>query len=166
MKLNEAPQVNTINNEYITLMDANGNPLKINKANIADAIRTAMPEATLSQKGLTPATFGTWSKSASELKGKLWRITGSGAYLLIHIHPIHTAVLCVYQSQSDVYPELISDFILKKSSADETLIYKDDRSMYLHGIKQGGTKNIIVALGGSFNVEESNVDISTLTWVF
>lgn len=166
MKLNEATQVNTINNEYVTLMDANGTPLKINKANIADTIRTVMSEATLSQKGLTPATFGTWSKSASELKGKLWRITGSGAYLLMHIHPTHTAVLCVYQSQSDTYPQLISDFIIKNSSGDETLIYKDDRSMYLHGIKVGGTKNIIVSLGGSIGVEESNIDISTLTWVF
>mgnify|MGYP000420729715 CR=1 FL=1 len=31
MKLNEATKVNTINNEYITLLDASGNPLLINK---------------------------------------------------------------------------------------------------------------------------------------
>lgn len=55
MKLNEATQVNSINNEYITLMDANGSPLKINKADLAEVIRGNMSVATQAQKGLLNA---------------------------------------------------------------------------------------------------------------
>ena len=52
MKLNETTQVNTINNEYITLIDTNGNPLRINKADLAEVIRANMPLATATEKGL------------------------------------------------------------------------------------------------------------------
>ena len=55
MKLNEATQVNSINNEYITLMDANGSPLKINKADLAEVIRGNMSVTTQAQKGLLNA---------------------------------------------------------------------------------------------------------------
>lgn len=54
-KLNEATQVSSINNEYIVLMDANGNPFGINKSNLAEAIRSVMSEATVNQKGLKSA---------------------------------------------------------------------------------------------------------------
>lgn len=52
MKLSEAPQVDSINSEYITLMDANGSPLKINKADLAEVIRNNMPVATTDKNGL------------------------------------------------------------------------------------------------------------------
>ncbi|WP_330940614.1 hypothetical protein [Bacteroides sp. MSB163] len=55
MKLNEAAHVNTIGSEFITLMDANGSPLKINKADLAEAIRDNIPEANIINKGLMPA---------------------------------------------------------------------------------------------------------------
>ncbi|WP_155923497.1 hypothetical protein [Bacteroides sp. 14(A)] len=42
MKLNEATKVNTINNEYITLLDASGNPLLINKSDLSKAIKSLM----------------------------------------------------------------------------------------------------------------------------
>ena len=41
MKLNEVTQTTTINNEFITLIDMNGNPLKISKSDLAEVIRTA-----------------------------------------------------------------------------------------------------------------------------
>ena len=43
MKLSEAMQVNEIKNEYITLVDTNGNPLKIDKADLIEVIRANMP---------------------------------------------------------------------------------------------------------------------------
>ena len=42
MKLNEATKVNTINNEYITLLDASGNPLLINKSDLSKTIKSLM----------------------------------------------------------------------------------------------------------------------------
>jgi len=42
MKLNEATQVNNIGNEYITLLDASGNPLLINKSDLSKTIKSLM----------------------------------------------------------------------------------------------------------------------------
>lgn len=63
MKLNEAAQVNTIGSEFITLMDANGSPLKINKADLAEAIRDNIPVATQTQKGLLAANSDRFVKA-------------------------------------------------------------------------------------------------------
>ena len=52
MKLNEAMQINTINDEYVTLMNANGNPLRINKSDLIEVIRANMPVATTDKNGL------------------------------------------------------------------------------------------------------------------
>lgn len=52
MKLNESTQVSSINSEYIALIDPNGNPVCINRADFAEAIRTVMLEATKDRKGL------------------------------------------------------------------------------------------------------------------
>mgnify|MGYP007087052098 CR=1 FL=1 len=54
-KLNEAAQVNTINDEYITLINSDGHPLRINKTDLAEIIRENMPVATQVQKGLLDA---------------------------------------------------------------------------------------------------------------
>ena len=43
MKLNEAAQINSISDEYIMLMDANGNPLKIAKTDLANALASFVP---------------------------------------------------------------------------------------------------------------------------
>ncbi len=44
MKLNEAAQINSsISDEYIILMDANGNPLKIAKTDLANALAPSAP---------------------------------------------------------------------------------------------------------------------------
>lgn len=42
MKLNEATKVNTINDEYVTLLDASGNPLLINKSDLSKTIKSLM----------------------------------------------------------------------------------------------------------------------------
>lgn len=43
MKLNESAQINSISDEYIMLMDTNGNPLKIAKADLANALASFVP---------------------------------------------------------------------------------------------------------------------------
>ena len=43
MKLNEAAQINSISDEYIMLMDANGNPLKIAKTDLANTLAPFVP---------------------------------------------------------------------------------------------------------------------------
>ena len=43
MKLNESAQINSISDEYIILMDANGNPLKIAKTDLANALAPSAP---------------------------------------------------------------------------------------------------------------------------
>lgn len=55
MKLNEAPQVNNINDEYITLINSEGHPLRISKADLTEIIRDNMLVATQTQKGLLNA---------------------------------------------------------------------------------------------------------------
>lgn len=55
MKLNEAPQVNNINDEYITLINSEGHPLRISKTDLTEIIRDNMPVATQAQKGLLAA---------------------------------------------------------------------------------------------------------------
>ena len=57
MKLNESTQVNSINSEYIALIDPNGNPVRINRADFAEAIRSVMLEATKDRKGLVSIDF-------------------------------------------------------------------------------------------------------------
>lgn len=55
MKLNEAIKVNSINDEYITLINSEGHPLRISKADLTEIIRDNMPVATQAQKGLLDA---------------------------------------------------------------------------------------------------------------
>ena len=57
MKLNESTQVNSINSEYIALIGPNGNPVCINRADFAEAIRSVMLEATKDRKGLVSIDF-------------------------------------------------------------------------------------------------------------
>ena len=57
MKLNESTQVNSINSEYIALIDPNGNPVRINRTDFAEAIRSVMLEATKDRKGLVSIDF-------------------------------------------------------------------------------------------------------------
>lgn len=54
-KLNEATIVNSINSEYVLLTDSNGLPVRISKNNLAEAVRSVMNEANITQKGLMPA---------------------------------------------------------------------------------------------------------------
>ena len=55
MKLNEAIKVNSINDEYITLINSEGHLLRISKADLTKIIRDNMPVATQTQKGLLDA---------------------------------------------------------------------------------------------------------------
>jgi len=55
-KLNDSTIVNSINNEYVLLIDSNGLPVRISKNNLAEAIRSVMNEATENNKGLKSPT--------------------------------------------------------------------------------------------------------------
>lgn len=74
MKLNEATQVNSINNEYITLMDANGSPLKINKADLAEVIRDNMPVTTTNKNGLYDKSYVAKSFATSSTNTRLIKL--------------------------------------------------------------------------------------------
>lgn len=72
MKLNEATKVNTIGNEFITLMDANGTPLKISKSDLAEVIRDNMPLATATEKGLIQTvSFSSYKTQSTPYMGSI-----------------------------------------------------------------------------------------------
>ncbi len=71
MKLNEATKVNTINNEYITLLDASGNPLLINKSDLSKTIKSLMFPSW--QVTLAPGEEYDLKVSHYGLYGKVWR---------------------------------------------------------------------------------------------
>ena len=80
MKLSEAPQVNSINSEYITLMDANGSPLKINKADLAEVIRNNMPVATTDKNGLYGKSY--YSLLTGDRIDYILEISMEGEYII------------------------------------------------------------------------------------
>lgn len=86
-KLNEAAQVNTINDEYITLINSDGHPLRINKTDLAEIIRENMPVATQVQKGLLDAN------SDRFVKGKGLRIIEKSACIKLYSAVSQTAVV-------------------------------------------------------------------------
>ena len=79
MKLSEAMQVNEIKNEYITLVDTNGNPLKIDKADLIEVIRANMPTVTSQAKGLMP-TDGFFSKTPLSKEDNVDELLTTGIY--------------------------------------------------------------------------------------
>lgn len=108
MKLNEATQVNSINNEYITLMDANGNPLKINKADLAKVIRDNMSVATQTQKGLLNAD------SDRFVKAKGLGITEKSACIKLYSAVGQTAVVA-FVTTGRIEGNICSAFLLSFS---------------------------------------------------
>ena len=91
MKLNEA-QINSISDEYIMLMDANGNPLKIAKTDLANALAPYVP-ATKSEvwivyldssKNRVLVPWEEWSISQTDAVGVA--IMSGGRRLLIAPH--------------------------------------------------------------------------------
>lgn len=92
MKLNEAAQINSISDEYIMLMDANGNPLKIAKTDLANALASFVPaikgEVWIvyldSDKNKFLIPWEQWSISRTDAVGVA--IISSGRRLLIAPH--------------------------------------------------------------------------------
>lgn len=92
MRLNEVAQINSINDEYIMLMDANGNPLKIAKTDLANALAPFIPTTKGEvwivyldgdkNKILTP--WEQWSISRTDAIGVA--IMSGGRRLLIALH--------------------------------------------------------------------------------
>lgn len=110
MKLNEAPQVNNINDEYITLLDANGSPLKINKADLAKVIRDNMSVATQTQKGLLNAD------SDRFVKAKGLNITEKSACIKLYSAVGQTAVVA-FVTTGRIQGDICSAFLLSFSMA-------------------------------------------------
>ena len=92
MKLNESAQINSISDEYIMLMDANGNPLKIAKADLANALASFVPatkgEVWIvyldSDKSMILVPWEQWTTSRTDAVGVA--IMSGGRRLLIAPH--------------------------------------------------------------------------------
>lgn len=92
MKLNESAQINSISDEYIILMDANGNPLKIKKFDLANALAPSVPATkgevwiayldSLNRIALIP--WDQWSTSRTDAVGVA--IMSGGRRLVIAPH--------------------------------------------------------------------------------
>lgn len=91
-KLNEAAQVSTIGSEYIMLIDTNGNPLKIAKTDLANALASFVPAtkgevwiAYISEsKNMLLVPWEQWSTSRTDAVGVA--IISGGRRLLIAPH--------------------------------------------------------------------------------
>lgn len=82
-KLNDSTIVNSINNEYVLLIDSNGLPVRISKNNLAEAVRSVMSEANIINKGLMPAgLIGSKNVMASVLLCETTDLAITGSILL------------------------------------------------------------------------------------
>lgn len=82
-KLSEAAIVNSINSEYVLLADSNGLPVRISKNNLAEAVRSVMNEANITNKGLMPAgLIGSKNTQASVLLCETTNTAVTGSILL------------------------------------------------------------------------------------
>ena len=101
MKLNEAPQVNTINNEYVLLTDSNGLPIRIKVTDLAEAIRNVMSTVTSDKNGLVSSlqlaengSFSTGMESYSDDINELHLLLKDGL----------STVACTVASTNRPYP--------------------------------------------------------------
>lgn len=132
MKLNEVTQTTTINNEFITLIDMNGNPLKISKSDLAEVIRTNMPNATSQKKGLMPIIIG---KSPFQIYIALNKGLEKGFefnYGLVSLYSIqkgYSSILLLGSSMVNIVSEIGSPVLSTvKDTANKINIYKEAES--------------------------------------
>nr|DAE72368.1 MAG TPA: hypothetical protein [Caudoviricetes sp.] len=174
MKLSEAPQVDSINSEYITLMDANGSPLKINKADLAEVIRNNMPVATTDKNGLYGKSYVAKVFATSSTNTKLIKLFSckksrfSGKISLL-FRRSESGVISEFSIYSNAYLTLerVSDIEIYRRAGNHSNIafYRDEE--YVYAYMPSSYYYLYCKLEflfvGELILEVTEVDISTLT---
>lgn len=174
MKLNEATQVNSINNEYITLMDANGSPLKINKADLAEVIRDNMPVTTTNKNGLYDKSYVAKVFATSSTNTKLIKLfscqkSGFSGKLSLLFRRSESGVISEFSIYANSYQtiEKISDIEIYRRAGSHSNItfYRDEE--YVYAYIPSDYYYLYCKLEflfvGKLILEVAEVDISTLT---
>lgn len=162
MKLNEATQVSSINSEYIALIDPNGNPVRISRADFAEAIRLVMSEATKLQKGLVSTDLFKRSMQyySAEKYIHLCNLTvyyANCQFLIASGSPMSKYPLGMISCRKGYLPELIN---VQGVNTTFRLYYRDvndTREIWGYDVSSGGSVNlsVIVNHGGAIKLDVS-----------
>lgn len=162
MKLNESTQVSSINSEYIALIDSNGNPVRINRADLAEVIRLVMSEATKERKGL--ASVDLFKRSMQYYQAEkyvhLCNLTvyyANCQFLISSGSPMGKLPLGMISCRKGYLPELIN---VQGVNTTFRLYYRDineTREVWGYEISSGGSLNLSVMVnhGGTVKLEVS-----------
>lgn len=174
MKLNEAMQINTINNEYVTLMDANGNPLRINKSDLIEVIRANMPVATTDKNGLYGKSYVSKVFTTSSTNTKLIKLfscqkSGFSGKLSLLFRRSESGVISEFSIYANSYQtiEKISDIEIYRRAGSHSNItfYRDEE--YVYAYMPSNYYYLYCKLDflfvGKLILEVTEMDISTLT---
>lgn len=174
MKLNEAMQINTINNEYVTLMDANGNPLRINKSDLIEVIRANMPVATTDKNGLYGKSYVSKVFTTSSTNTKLIKLfscqkSGFSGKLSLLFRRSESGVISEFSIYANSYQtiEKISDIEIYRRAGSHSNItfYRDEEYVYAYMPSNYYYLHckLEFLFVGELILEVAEVDISTLT---
>lgn len=175
MKLNEATKVNTIGNEFITLMDANGTPLKINKEDFAEVIRVNMPVATTGKNGLYGKSYVAKMFTTSSSKNKLIRLfsrkrIGFSGKISVLFRRSESGIVSEFSVYSNAYQtiEKASDIEIYRRSGNHNNItfYHDEEYVYAYMTSEYYflyCKLEFLFLGGVILDEQTGININSLT---
>ena len=97
--------------------------------------------------------------------GRLYKIVYSGQFIVNHIHPTHNRTILCYSQDNQTYDGVFT-VLGTQGNMNESILYHDGHTLYIHQDKNGYTHNTIIPLDWStFSVEDvtDEVDISTLT---
>lgn len=174
MKLNEAAQVNTVNNEYVTLINANGNLLKINKADLAEVIRDNISVATTDKNGLYGKSYVVKAFATSSTDTKLIKLfsckkSGFSGKISLLFRRSESGVISEFSVYSNTYHTLerISDIEIYRHAGNHSNIafYRDEE--YVYAYMPSNYYYLYCKLEflfvGKLILEVAEVDISTLT---
>lgn len=162
MKLNESMQVSSINSEYIALIDSNGNPVRINRADLAEVIRQVMSEATKERKGLASVDLFKRSMQyySPEKYIHLCNLTvyyANCQFLIASGTPLGKLPLGMISCRKGYLPELIN---VQGVNTSFRLYYRDvneTREVWGYETSSGGSLNLSVMAnhGGVIKLEVS-----------
>lgn len=163
MKLNESTQVSSINSEYIALIDSNGNPVRISRADLAEVIRLVMSEATKERKGLASVDLFKRSMQSylAEKYVHLCNLTVSYAncqFLIASGTPLGKLPLGMISCRKGYLPELIN---IQGDNASFRLYYRDvngTREVWGYEASSGGSLDLSVIAnhGGIIKLETND----------
>lgn len=174
MKLNEAMQINTINDEYVTLMNANGNPLRINKSDLIEVIRANMPVATTDKNGLYGKSYVSKVFTTSSTNSKLIKLfscqkSGFSGKMSVLFRRAETGAISEFSVYANAYQtiEKLSDIEIyrRAGSHGNITFYRDEE--YVYAYIPSNYYYLYCKLDflfiGKIILEVTEVDISTLT---